>query len=294
MSLMLLLTACATDPADTAVRATLSDGQVLMGVVQTETLLLDGALGMLEIPLSDVGEVVPVEGDKIDDSEGMVTVWLRNGSELTGFWAEAELAIGIQVGGDEVTADLPVEEMTRFQLQAGQSWPESQVFRVRTIHGDDFLVDPWTTHVVIENELGTFSPTLSECVRLEPVGDPDGDWVIELGTGTVLIGPLAYDSLNLALPMGPETLDVPLEVLVSIERQDWSAAPGLDLLSLTRGASRAEPVQAAEAVMDTEAIWQDHAHEQNVYDQPAPALQMTEGDGTWFTNEYMAERKKLY
>jgi hypothetical protein len=46
--------------------------------------------------------------------------------------------------------------------------------------------------------------------------------------------------------------------------------------------------------MDTEAIWQDNAHEQNVYDQPAPALQMTEGDGTWFTNEYMAERKKLY
>lgn len=284
MSLLLLLAACAPDPGDTAVRATLSDGQVLMGLVQTETLLLDGALGMLEIPLSDVGEVVPVEGDKIDDSEGMVTVWLRNGSELTGYWAEAELAIGIQVGGAEVTADLPVEEMMRFQLQAGQSWPESQVFRVRTIHGDDFLVDPWTTHVVLENELGTFSPTLSECVRLEPIGAPDGDWLIELGTGTVLIGPLAHDSLNLALPMGPETMDVPLEVLVSIERQDWSASQGL--LSYTRAA----PMAAEEAqIQDTEAAWGDNV---DVVDQPSPiqALQ----DDTWFTNDYMRERKKLH
>ena len=45
----------------------------------------------------DVGEVVPVEGDELAASGGYVNVWLRNGSELTGRWADPELDMALAV-----------------------------------------------------------------------------------------------------------------------------------------------------------------------------------------------------
>ena len=82
----------------TPVRATLEDGQILMGQVETRTLRLQSGVGLLEIPLSDVGEVVPAEGGGLGESEGRVDVWLRNGSELRGTWADPEIAMSIAVG----------------------------------------------------------------------------------------------------------------------------------------------------------------------------------------------------
>lgn len=208
----------------TAVRATLGDGQVLVGEVQTETLLLDGALGRLEIPLADVGEVVPVEGGDFEGSGGNVGVWLRNGTELRGRWAEPELTMGIEIGGRTAGVDVPVDDLFRFQLQNDAYWPTGEQFRVRTTFGDDFLVDPDQTRLAIDSELGTFAPFLAECATAVPLGDPTGAWRIELHTGTVLIGPLADDAITFALPMGPERITVDLADFASLERQVWGSS----------------------------------------------------------------------
>lgn len=208
------------------VRATLADGQILMGEVETRTLRLATGAGIVEVPLADVGEVIPASGEALGIAEGVVNVWLRNGSELRGRWSEPELDIGIMVGGGSVGINLPMNELSRFQLAGGERWPEGAVYRMRTSWGDDFLVDPSLTTLVLENALGTFSPRLDECRYLAPVGDPTGDWRVELNTGTVLIGALRDDSLTLALPMGPEQITVSLANFVSLKLERWGQPGG--------------------------------------------------------------------
>lgn len=219
-----LSAACASSKGDGfPVRATLADGQVLVGQVETDVLLLDGGLGRLSIPLEDVGEVVPVEGGDLAASGNHVGVWLRDGTELRGQWAEPELRMGIEVGGRTVGVDLPVEAMNRFQFQGGTEWPTGVVYRVRTRFGDDFRVDPENTRLVVDSDLGQFEPFLSECVSAVPLGDPTGDWRVELHTGTVLVGPLAESEVTFALLTGPEEISVALADFVSLDRQYWGA-----------------------------------------------------------------------
>ena len=205
------------------VRATLQDGQVLYGDVRTARLSLDGPLGELKIPLEDIGEVVPVEGEQVGDSQGHVRVWLRDGSELIGQWKDPEVAMGIRVGKEDVRVDLPPEKLQRLQTQGGEIWPGGSVYRVRTVHGDDFLVDARTSRFTLENDLGSFSPALSDCLSVRPVDDPEGDWRVELGTGTVLIGRMAGNQLTLAMTLGPDEVTVPLSSFQSMEQQTWTA-----------------------------------------------------------------------
>ena len=206
---------------DTAVRATLGDGQILMGEVRTKTLRLQGGEGLLEIPLADVGEVVPAEGGELGDAHGFVDVWLRNGSELKGKWADPQLDLAILVGGQSVGVQLPMDDLTRFQLQGSERWPQGEVYRMRTTYGDDFLVDPARTHLALDNNLGKFEPLLSECRSVAPVGDPTGEWRVELQTGTVLVGHMRDDVVTVALPMGPDTVSVPLAHFVSLHVENW-------------------------------------------------------------------------
>lgn len=205
----------------TPVRATLEDGQILMGEVQTTTLRLQSGVGLLEIPLADIGEVVPTSGGDLGESEGRVDVWLRNGSELRGTWADPEIAMTIAVGGKAVPVDLPMNDLFRFQLQGGTQWPGGPVYRMRTSYGDDFLVDPSRTHLVLENDLGSFEPLLSECAHVAPVGDPEGPWRVQLQTGTVLLGHLRDASITVALPIGPDEISVPLAEFVSLNVESW-------------------------------------------------------------------------
>ena len=148
---------------ETPVRATLNDGQILMGEVKTRVLQLATGAGLVDVPLADIGEVVPVSAEGLGVSEGLVNVWLRNGSELRGRWSDPKLAMSIAVGGSDVPIDLPMNDLGRFQLQGAAAWPTAPVFRMRTSWGDDFLVDPTRTHLVLANNLGTFAPLLAEC-----------------------------------------------------------------------------------------------------------------------------------
>ena len=193
----------------------------------------------MAVPLADVGEVQPVEGGALGGSGNHVSVWLRNGSELRGEWAEPELEMALDIARKQVMVDLPMDSLERFQLQNGDLMPRGEVFRVQTVFGDDFVVDAERTWVSVHNELGRFEPTLEEIASLERLdGDwPEGGledpealgvstWRMALDTGTVLIGELegtGEDSavLELVLPLGPGMVTLPIAAVVSVERQDW-------------------------------------------------------------------------
>lgn len=227
---------------ETPVRATLGDGQILMGEVQTRTLRLMSGSGMLEIPLADVGEVVPADQGGLGASEGRVDVWLRNGSELRGTWADPKLAMSVAVGGDDVAVDLPMNDLSRFQLQGGTRWPGGPIYRLRTRDGDDFLIDPARTHLVLESVLGTFEPLLSECASVAPIDDPRGTWRVQLKTGTVLLGNLQNGQLTVALPMGPEEISVALDDFVSLRVESWNPRPAPPRYSSSLDVQEREPL----------------------------------------------------
>ncbi|MCB9676163.1 MAG: hypothetical protein H6737_13665 [Alphaproteobacteria bacterium] len=238
MIALLAIAGCTQEIDGEKVRVTLDDTQVMVGEVWTESLMLDGALGTIAIPLEDVGEVVPVEGHDLHASNGHVSVWLRNGTELRGRWTEPELSMGISIGGEIVTVDLPMDQVERLQTPGAEKWPDTPVFRVKTTHGDDLLIDPESTQVTITNAMGTFSPFLSECTSLAPIGSPEGDWRIQLQSGTVLVGPLQHDTFELAMPMGPDSIEVPVKNVLSLTWQDWGSRSSYDQL--------AAPAQPAE------------------------------------------------
>jgi hypothetical protein len=200
---------------------TLADGQIVVGEVRTAELALEGAWGQVAVPLEDVGMVLPVEGQTLADSHEHVTVWLRNGSELRGRWTEPELEMAVLVGGSVHPVEVPTQALQALQLRTSEAWPASDNYRVRTTHGDDFLVDPTRTTITVTSALGRFGVTLAECVSVGPVGAPTGPWRFELATGTILIGAPVEEALTFALPMGPDTLSVPLTSLVSLTRGSW-------------------------------------------------------------------------
>lgn len=255
LTLTLLSLACGEPSLDLPVRATLDDGQRVVGAVETELLRLVTDYGTLAIPLSDVGEVRPVESDALGGSANHVGVWLRNGSELRGRWEEPELRMSIWIDEQPVELDLPMESLTRFQFQGGDLLPLGQVYRLRTIYGDDLVVDAEQTRLRMESDLGTVFPLLAEIHTLAPAtGDPAGDWRMELFTGTVLIGSLGGmgedpEALELRLPLGPETITLDVAAITRIERQDWGdygswsqdyrsrAAPAVEALGYVEGDS---------------------------------------------------------
>jgi hypothetical protein len=257
----------------TPLGVTLHDGQVVVGEVTTDALALDGVFGEISIPLEDVGVVLPVEAATLGASDHQVTVWLRNGSELRGRWRDPALSLGVSAGGDVVPVDVPTGEVQAIQLRGGEEWPEPGTYRVRTSHGDDVLVDPESTRITVSNALGTFSPFLSECAAVGPVGDPRGDWRVVLRSGTVLVGPLQEESLALRLPSGPDEVRVALADLVAIDQQVWTDR-GDDLpnrmVQLVGGSVSSESAPPA----------------------PSPAVQgLSSGDG-WFRNDRMSNAKR--
>lgn len=235
-----VLAGCSEPMDGTPIRATLDEGQVLVGEVHTGVLVLENGLGSLAIPLDDVGEVEPVEGADLAGSGDHVRVWLRNGSELVGRWAEPSLAVDIEIGGEAVDVELPMDDVQRLQLRGRSDWPDDGTFRVTTAFGDDVFIDAAETRLPLDTELGTFAPFLDECASVVLEGDR---WRVELRTGTVLVGTVAADELTLALPMGPPTIDVPLADLRSIRRMHYDE-------TAYGGSSMSAPAAADEAWYD--------------------------------------------
>ena len=162
-------------------------------------------MGTLAVPIGDIGEIEPIEGQHLSDAHNHIKLWLRNGSELVGEWANPELQFHIDIDHALVAVDLPMDDLERFQLEQGDRWPAQNSFVVNTSFGDDIIVDSSQTRFTLTNALGTFTPTLAECKSLRPLGKETGNWQVELHNGTILIGPLS-ERLSKALPLGPETI----------------------------------------------------------------------------------------
>lgn len=277
----------------TPIGVTLVDGQVIVGEVTTDVLQLKGAYGEVSVPLGDVGMVLPVEGQGLADSGGHVTVWLRNGSELRGQWTEPELEMSFLVGGAMHPIEVPTPQLQALQLRASEAWPAGDSYRVKTTHGDDFLVDPQATTITVKSELGSFGVTLAECTSVGPIGAPTGPWRFVLETGTVLIGAPAEKTLTFALPMGPGTLDVPLASLVSLSRGGWSEgyyapSPAVSAPMVIEG-SGGQPDQALNVPKEPEEAEQAA--------QAYPARQVTarpglSSAGGWFENSRLEAAKR--
>lgn len=222
------------DVEQSPVRASLQDGQVLQGLVSTTTVALRTELGTHQIPVGDIGELEPLEGNVMSSAHNRVKVWLRNGSELVGEWADPELTFHIDIDNALVPVRLPIGEMQRFQLRDGETWPTEGAFAVTTSYGDDFIVNPRETKVTLSNTMGTFSPTLAEIQSIAPLAEYDKDWRIALVNGNVLIGTLPENEIQFSLPKGPKHITVPLDHIVSVNRNGWN-----DMLWKDPGSSRA-------------------------------------------------------
>lgn len=260
---------------ETPVGATLDDGQILVGGITTPSLRLEGAFGEVDLPLEDVGMMLPVEGTTLADSHGHVTVWLRNGSELKGKWAGPELSMAIRVGGRDQSVSVPTDRLQSIQLRGSEAWPSTDLFRVRTSWGDDFLIDPEQTRLTVDSALGRFEVTLAECLSVGPVGAPTGDWRMVLASGSVLIGAPGESELVFVLPMGPERIVVPLTALVSLERGGWSEAP--------------MPEYAAPAPVVSVGSGMESALPELKSLQAKPGLSRSQG---WFDNDQLENAKR--
>lgn len=225
LSLSALLTGCFSSGVEpSTVRVSLAQDQALVGEVHRGALTLDSPLGSLSLPMASIGEVEPVEGEDLAGSGDHVRVWLRDGSELVGRWAEPELEVQTRIGGGELAIAVPMSGVRRLQLTGTADVPEDGTFRVQTAFGDDVFIDAAETVLPLRTELGDLRPLLSEVQTLAQE-DGTGTWRVTLRTGTALVGTVATDALDLQLRIGPPSIQVPLDDLVSIERMSWD--PGL-------------------------------------------------------------------
>lgn len=209
----------------TPIRASLDEDQILVGGVHAGILTLDTGLGPLDIPLEDVGEVEPIEAADLGGSARHVRIWLRNGSELVGRWTDPSVTVDVPIGDVHTTVDLPMDEVTRLQLEGATAWPGPDTFRIRTAYGDDLFVDAEETLLPFDTDLGRFTPPLSAMTSAVPLDGPEGRWRITLQTGTVLVGSIGVDTLDLALPMGPERVQVALADVRHLARSSVVAKP---------------------------------------------------------------------
>jgi len=85
--LALVLSSCGSaEPRAPVVLATLTDGQVLVGELNTRAFTLATSLGTLAFDAKDAGELGPLEGGDMEQSGAAVRLWLRDGSEFVGKW----------------------------------------------------------------------------------------------------------------------------------------------------------------------------------------------------------------
>jgi hypothetical protein len=299
LTMTTMLLACKSEPA-TLVGATLDDGQILVGEVTTGALALESPLGEVVVPLQDVGMVLPVERRTLADSHNHVTVWLRDGSELNGKWTAPELEMAIAAGGRRVAVELPTERLQTVQLRGAEAWPDVDRYRVRTVWGDDFLVDPTKTLLSLDSDLGRFDLTLAECERVGPVGAADGPWRVELATGTVLIGKPSAE-LELVPAMGPDAVVVPVTGLVALTRGGWSEADAIEVhevamdMQMMAPAAAVPPPDVAGQVASGEAVAVDVPEEGEAEAEPEEAQRAQAGlssSAGWFDNARLSSSKR--
>jgi hypothetical protein len=222
-------TAVETPPPRPEVQVLLNDGQILVGQMTTLTFTLRTGMGTFTFDTAHAGELGPLEGDDIQKAERMIRLWLRNGSEFVGEWERPDVRVRLHLGGREIFVNVPIAKVKRLQFRGHAVWPDRPVFRILTRSGDDFFVDVTRTQMTFRNELGIFSPFLSEVTQLEPLDKEKKNWQIFLRGGMVFRAEIAQKELDLKLDMGPHRIRLPLDSVEVMQRQALRQPRGLAL-----------------------------------------------------------------
>lgn len=211
------LAACRTPGPEVLV--SLDDGQQLVGRLATKTIALQTQMGLLEFDTAVAGELGLVEGANAKASGDMIRLWLKNGSEFVGKWQRPSVQVAVTLGEEPRDIDVPIAKLQRLQFRGDAIDSGRDVFRVVTKAGDDFFVDLTRTRLAFASDLGKFSPFLHEIASLERMGDDAAKWRVRLTTGTVLLGTLDQQKLDLRLAVGPERLELPLDAVAQMDKQ---------------------------------------------------------------------------
>jgi hypothetical protein len=201
------------------VRVTLSDGQILLGQLSTETFALKTDMGPLDFDSEDAGELGLVKGKNVAQSGNMIRLWLRNGSEFVGHWQKPALDLKLGVGGENFAITVPIAKLERLQFEGAAVWPENAVFRIQTKGGDDFFVDVTKNRLSFQTEFGEIRPFLSEIRSMQPLDKKNEKWRIYLSNGSLLEARFEQKVLSLTLAMGPEKILLPLKSIKNMNRQ---------------------------------------------------------------------------
>jgi hypothetical protein len=237
----LFLSSCGpAEPRAPLVLATLTDGQVLVGELNTRAFTLKTGLGTLAFDTKDAGELGPLEGADMEQAGAAVRLWLRDGSEFVGKWERPSVSVAVEAGGSKVTVDVPIRRLKRLQFKGEAVWPDGPVFRVVTGSGDDFFVDVTKTRVAFANDLGKFEPFLEEVHHLEPADAKRETWHVWFGTGTQLVAGAAQKTLDLKLSLGPESVTVGIGSIVYMDRQTIVRPPASGVYQDSRSVSEEE------------------------------------------------------
>lgn len=241
--LSLILSGCSFGDRRPQVLVTMSDGQRLMGRLTTDSFALDTGMGSLSFDATVAGELGPVEGGDVKAAAKKIRLWLKNGSEFVGTWQEPAVELELDLGERKRLIKVPIDKLARLQFYGEPIYTDEPLFRIRTSHGDDFYVDVTRTRLELTSDLGQFDPYLGEIDRLEPIGADGKRWRIRMESGTVLIGTLAREALDLRLAVGPEQIALPVGAVKQMARQHMMV-PG----RFSAGMSIASDVQAEASI----------------------------------------------
>ena len=205
------------------VHVQLNDGQVLVGGMTTEMFRLKTEFGMLDFTTEDAGEMGPLEGKDMQQAGNLIRLWLRNGSEFIGAWERPSVEVAINIGGQDVPIDVPIEKIKRMRFRGDAEYTEKPLYRVVTSSGDDFFVDASVSKIHFKGELGSFSPFLAEIARLERANGDDNEWSIQLKNGTTLHAGIQQDGVELSPAMGPEKVKLSWSLVARMEPAHMNA-----------------------------------------------------------------------
>ena len=159
---VLMVMGCGNSHLRPNVHVELNDGQLLVGTVTTKTFTLKTEFGELLISTEEAGELGPLEGGDMQQSDHLVKLWLKNGSEFVGNWEKPALEMTIGIGDDDVDIDVPIEKIRRLRFLGHPEYTAEPMYRVLTQAGDDFFVLAAESRIHFNSDMATFSPYLNE------------------------------------------------------------------------------------------------------------------------------------
>ena len=172
--------------AQSDVHVMLNDGQVIVGELTTPIFTLKTELGTLKFDTDEAGELGPLEGNDMKQSDKLVRLWLKNGSEFVGGWQKASVEMSLRIGDKDISIDVPIDKLKRLRFKGDPVWSDKPLYRVVTRSGDDFFVEADSSQIHFTSELGSFSPYLAEISSLVQLDGEENKWQVQLKNGSRL------------------------------------------------------------------------------------------------------------